>query len=96
MKTLKLWNGEGLITCRNNSDPRWKDVEFNGSVKAFVAAYSRTDAARVIEEYCGRKPSDHELREYWSPLWGMQMAGIAPERGLWLMFSRTGKPDKVV
>lgn len=87
-KVLKFWNGAGSV-CRKSSDPLWHHLRFNQSPHAYVAAYSRADARRVIEEYCGRLPSDNELREYWSECWGNAMNGIVPERGLWLQFKHS-------
>lgn len=86
-KTLKLWNGRAYC-CRKRSDPLWDDVRPNGYQKAYVAAYSRADARRVIQEYCGTLPSDGELRDYFSECWGRSMEGITPERGLWLEFGK--------
>lgn len=51
----------------------------------FVAAYSRADAVRLINEALGwRAVSDSELRDYWSECWGTPMEDITPERGLWI------------
>jgi hypothetical protein len=94
-KELKIWNGRGLL-CRNHADPRWRDVASNANVAAFVAAYSRADACRVIESYTARSVPDSELRDYWSAgLWGNEMNGITPERGLWLLFDRSA-PIRVI
>lgn len=80
---LMLWNG-GASSCRKPGEPLWQGVRPNSSKHAYVAARSRADARRVIAEYCGRDPGDHELKTYWSPCWGNAMDGITPERGLWL------------
>lgn len=83
-KPLILWNGRGY-RCRKTGDPLWKDRR--DYPHAFVAATSRADARRVIQEYCGSLPSDVELRDYWTKgAWGDSMKGIPPERGLWLQF----------
>ena len=92
-KQIKVWNGRAYC-CKNWSDPRWFKNHF-GADCAFVAAYSREDARRVIEEYCGKKPSVAELRDYWSPCWGNPMKGVEPERGLWIQFEHTQKPVRV-
>ena len=88
-KPLKLFNGRG-ICCRKSQDPLWKNHPSNASVSAYIAAFSRADAARVIEEYCGTRPSAGELKNYFTEgHWGNSMDGIEPERGLWLKFRNT-------
>lgn len=95
MKTLKLWNGRGY--CCDKRDARWNALPHNRAPHAYVAAYSRADARRVIEEYCGRLPADSELRDYWSEgCWGNSMRDIPPERGLWLQWHHTETPERVV
>lgn len=93
-RPLKLWNGRGYC-CKKTDDPRWEKIRHNAIPHAYVAAYSRADAARVIAGYTGRTPPDSELREYWSPFWGTAMQGIKPVRGLWLQFDHTQKPVRV-
>jgi hypothetical protein len=95
MKALKLWNGGGAC-CKKTGDPMWDLVPLNGAPTAFVAAYSRADARRVIAEYCGNLPADSELSVYWNEgTWGAAMEGVEPERGLWLGFDRK-KPLRVL
>jgi len=91
-KTLKVWNGRGYA-CAKYDDPRWKG---NYHAHANVCAYSRADAAKVIEEYLGGKARglDREIKNYWSPVWGNSMNGINKERGLWIEFER-GVPTRV-
>jgi len=85
-KLLKLWNGNAFC-CRKQDDALWATVKFNGAPHAYVAAYSRADARRVIGEYCGRLPSDSEISAYWfEGTWGRMMEGVVPERGLWIGF----------
>lgn len=93
-RPLKFWNGRGYC-CKRADDPRWEKLRHNAAPHAYVAAYSRADAARVIAGYTGRTPPDSELREYWSPAWGNAMQGIKPVRGLWLQFDHTKKPVRV-
>ncbi len=94
-RKLKLWNGRGY-DCRKFDDPRWKGIDYSKSPHAYVCAYSRADARRVVGEYCGHDLSDSEIKIYWSKdCWGNTMNGITPERGLWLEFER-GKPIKVI
>ena len=94
-KSLKIWNGRGYC-ARKHNDPLWGDVKGNGYVHGYVAAYSRADARKLIEEYCGHAPSDSEIKNYWAEnAWGNDMQGIEPVRGLWLKFGTAGKPIKV-
>ncbi len=95
-RELKIWNGRGT-ECINRADPRWKAKAHPSRVHAYVCAYSRADARRVIAEYCGRMPPDSELRNYFCEgAWGNGMEGVTPERGLWLQFDRSEKPVRVV
>lgn len=82
-KALKLWNGRAYALRRDN-DSMWEGVRGNAYSHAYVAAYSRADARRVIVEYCGHDPGDAELRDYWSEAWGTNMKDVTPERGLWI------------
>lgn len=96
-KELKLWNGRGIV-CRNHKDDRWKSDNHNvrHSAHAFVAAYSRADARRIIESYTGCPVPDSEIVQYWSAgHWGNTMNGIQPERGLWIAFDGHSNPIKV-
>jgi hypothetical protein len=93
-KMLKVWNGYDLC-CRNHRDPRYKHTQPYQTRAAAVAAHSRADALRVIEEYTGRKPSVSYFRDFWSPCWGNKMDGITPERGLWIEFEK-GTMTRVV
>lgn len=94
-KELKIWNGRGYC-CRKTGDAHWAAIRTNVDVHAYVAAYSRADARRVIEEYSGRDPGDTELKVYWCEgTWGNAMQGVTPERGLWLGFAPQ-KPERVL
>lgn len=97
-RNLILFNGP-VLDCQNISDPRWKDLSTAGGARAYVAAYSRADAKRVIELYCGegRGPSDERMKKHWTQgHWGLQMEGVTPERGLWIVFSRGAEAVRVV
>ena len=91
---LRLWNGDGLC-CRRGTDPLWRALPFNASPRAYAAAYSRADLARVIEVYSGVKPSAVHLRTHWREAWGDPMAGAAHERGLWIEFDGAQAPVRV-
>lgn len=93
-RELKVWNGRGWC-CHNPKDPRWKDVRPD-TVSAFICAFSRADARRVIAEYTGILPGDAELRDYFSEVWGNPMKGVRHERGLWLQFGRHTAPVRVL
>jgi len=93
-KKLKLYDGQSVAITPPH-----------GLGHAYVAAYSRADACRVIEEYTGRKFPANEIRDYWSEgRWGNSMDHIVPERGLWLKSSSSvpvrvvpsGAPSKLV
>lgn len=91
IKPLKLFNGRAWC-CVNHRDPRWKGIRPD-SCHAYVAAYSRADARRVIFEYAGNMPSDGELRDCWhADCWGNSMDGVEPKRGLWISFGRFERP----
>lgn len=72
---LRLWNGRpyGVLPPRE-----WKDTS------VCVAAYSMADARRVCLEAGMTDPGAREVKEYWSECWGNDMAGITPERGIWV------------
>ncbi len=79
---LRLFNG------------RWQGGT-HGAGHAYVAAHSLADAARVITEVLGYKPRGivNELAVYWAhDCWGDSMAGITPERGMWVQAKRDNKP----
>lgn len=86
-RQLKLWNGRAYC-CYKQSDPRWEGNDPGRGAIISAAAYSRADLRRLIAEYCGDMPSDGELRTYFSECWGTDMAGITPERGIWLINDR--------
>ena len=96
-KKLKIWNGRGYC-CYKPNDPKWSALNGKHNAHAYVAAYSRADARRVIHEYCGFMPPDSEIRDYWSEgAWGKSMEGVIPERGLWIQFDRhNSKPERVL
>jgi hypothetical protein len=87
-KRLKLWNGRGWDQRR---PPDGKGVEH-----CYVAAYSRADAVRLINQAAGHSwniVSDHEIKVYYNDsCWGNTMDGIEPERGVWV--TRTHRPDE--
>jgi hypothetical protein len=91
MRKLKIWNGRGYC-AENHDDPRWVHRD---QQHIYICAYSRADAGRVIEEYCGSKPPDSELKVYFSECWGNYMDGIEQVRGLWVQFQRDSTPIKV-
>lgn len=60
---------------------RWEDGK-----TAFVAAYSRADAGRLLCQAAGKdlRGIDNELKDYFNQCWGDTMNGITPERGVWV------------
>lgn len=84
-KKLKLWNG------------RW--YPYRGE-SAYVAAYSRADAVRLLHSIKDVHISDSEIKNYWAGgttdcYWGNQMAGITPERGVWVVRKRGTAPERL-
>jgi hypothetical protein len=96
-RQLKLWNGRG-ICCYKSDDPAWTGLSSSREGHVYVAAYSRADVRRLVEQYCGVDPGETEIREYWSAgMWGNLMDGIEPERGLWLVNkNRDPKPIRLI
>ena len=96
VKQLKKFNGRA-ICLRNPNDSRWDGIRTNQSVCAYIGAYSVTDAIKLIEEYCGTKPSRTEISSYWNKgAWGIHMDGVELERGIWIQFDHTQKPVRVL
>ena len=96
MKELKLWNGRHYA-IEDPSDPFWHNVIY---AHVYIAAYSRIDACRLILEYrskeksrwqAGTKSLDRELKLYFSNLWGNEMNGIKPTRGIWVKREKIDK-----
>lgn len=86
-RPLKLYNG------------RW--VHDGKSCTAYIAAYSREDACRVIAQATGSWPPGvrTELRVYWSEgLWGTTMAAYTPptERCMYVVTDRHSRNPGVV
>ena len=83
VRPLRLWNG------------RWGN---QGHV--YVAAHSRADAGRLLCLADGQPiPGiDREIRDYFSECWGNQMAGVTPERGVWVTKGQSSReqPLRVV
>ena len=87
MKKLKIWNGRGwggrLYDDKGNFVPDPTGV--SRCEHAYVCAYSRAHAVRLINEASGQNAvNDNELKVYWSEgCWGKAMDGITPEIGVW-------------
>ena len=85
-RQLKLWNGRGGL-LRKHDHCAWNGKRSNQDGHAYICAYSRADAVRLIEQWLGYKPrgADAELRDYFSEgRWGENMKHVTPERGLWI------------
>ena len=87
-RPLKIWNGRGACINRQKLPP-----ELNvgrGSVHVYICAYSKADAARLINQFNGYEGDraqnyNSELTNYFSAgCWGIYMEGVKQERGLWL------------
>ncbi len=81
--TLKFFNGNA------------RNVNLPGA-HVSVAAASRTDAVRAIEEAGGRASVTY-LKSHWSPCWGtlVKAAVPTPERGVWVE-RRDGKIERLL
>jgi hypothetical protein len=62
-KTLKFWNGRGHGRLNKHS--------------LSVAAYSQKQARELLANACGVAISANEIRDYYSPCWGLSMNGVA-------------------
>lgn len=84
-RELKKWNGR-------SHGHKWAGYGFA------VAAYSQQQAADLVSKASELHVTVREIREYYSPCWGNNMAGITPTRpGLWAQERwKIGKPIKVL
>ena len=92
-KELKIWNGRGWNMRR--------PVDGKGVEHVYVAAYSRADAVRLINQAAGYSAvNDAEIKNYFSDgCWGNPMDGITPERGVWVTrreSRRREKPERLI
>lgn len=83
-----------------HADVRPKLKLFNGRAHgkwlrghhAYIAAHSKTDAARLMTEVFQFRSESSALRElnvYWhAGHWGTNMQGVTPERGVWVINER--------
>jgi hypothetical protein len=65
---------------------RWS--EFNHRSHIYICAYSKADAARILQELGGGTEGMwlREINEYFSVgCWGNLMDGVARERGAWVI-----------
>jgi hypothetical protein len=73
MRKLKLWNGRAVCY------PGIRNAHF------YVAAYSVADLRSLFVEVGLFDPGQSEVKNYWAAgCWGTRMAGITPERGVWV------------
>lgn len=67
----------------------------------YICAYSKTDAARIMNElqgYMGSKVNSnlHEINVYFAVgCWGTPMDGITPERGAWVTDDKNRIPVRI-
>jgi hypothetical protein len=82
---LKLWNGQG-------------QGEWYGRYHFYIAAHTQDDAAKLIAEATGIDVSWKRLisKFYSVGGWGVQMAGVKIERGLWVCAWPVGTPERLV
>ncbi len=76
---LKLYNGRPHGKYLKKQD--YKDAHFN------IAAFGKSQARLIIDEFAGTRLSQREIREYYAECWGNNMAGIVPDKpGLWVTY----------
>lgn len=74
-RELKLWNGRGYGLLPTQQCARRH---------LCIAAYGVRDARELCLEIFGSAPSKHEIKTYWSPVWGNVMDAVKAERGVWI------------
>jgi hypothetical protein len=86
VKKLKIWNGRG----QSRGD------KLEGHL--YVCATSRADVVNLLKQVGYDRMNLHELDVYWSSgCWGNAMAGIAPERGVWITRKDDyAKPERLI
>lgn len=85
MKTLKKWNGRGHRELTRHH--------------IYVAAYSQKQAAELVGKACGFSGTIGitEIREYYSPCWGIPMKGIEPtDPCVYAEKDYTSTPEKII
>jgi hypothetical protein len=90
-RKLKVWNGRPVGILPTS---QWK--RGGETAHVYACAYSVADLQNLCDELGLHRVPASEVRVYWSPLWGRQMGGIAPERGIWIAYGYTGKPERIV
>lgn len=90
MKKLKCWNGRAYGVLPYS---QWK--RGNDTAHVYVCAHSVADIQRLCLELGLEAPTRGEVANYWSPHWGNSMAGIPPERGIWVQYGRSEPPKRI-
>jgi hypothetical protein len=96
-RKLKIWNGNAQ-TMVPLKDAKRHGLRHNSYVHAYACAASRADLCRMLMEWSGStgRGLDSYIRDYWSAgAWGNSMTGVVPERGLWVQYDRSSKPERV-
>lgn len=90
VKALKIWNGGGLgvVPFRVYRDKGIRDAS---SIRVYACAESRAELLRMIMDYQGVERlmlgMESTIKGTWNlGLWGVAMAGVTPEPGLWIQF----------
>jgi len=82
-KKLKLFNGRGQEQGEHLN----------------IAAHSRADACRMLVKLYPYTAEGHwtrEMKDYFSPCWGISMDGIEPRRGIWIEKNKFKRDSTVV
>lgn len=96
-KGLKLWNG-GELPSFIRLDHEAVGLRHNENIHLYGCAPSRLALIRMVAELRGGdgRGVSTRITKYWSEgAWGVHMAGIEPEPGLWVQHRHTDKPVRV-
>jgi hypothetical protein len=61
----------------------------------YACAYDVADLRRLCVELGLMSVSASEVRNYWSSCWGNAMRGIEPERGIWIAYGHSERPERM-
>ena len=89
-RKLKVWNGRpyGVL-------PKSKWTRGHDAATVYACARSVNDLRDLCLSLGLIAPSAGEVRDYWSPCWGNSMDGVEPERGVWIAYGYSAKPERV-
>lgn len=89
-RKLKVWNGRAYGVLPHS---QWKRDGESASV--YICAHSVNDIRDLCVSLGLHAPAKSEIQNYWSPCWGNPMDGIEPERGVWVQYGYSEKPERI-